>query len=229
LTINNSTIDAAQPGISDVGDGAHALELSSSSPADVDARVDSSILVEDVNVLDGFDGTGTLSCDYTDLPAANVPAPWTDDCPLGGGSTNTSTPPGNLFVGGDPFDWSLKAGAPAIDTGTPGPPPPGFAVQDLAGNPRRAAGTNATCPDGVRDKGAYEFIGPPCVTQPPTIIGGENPPPGTQLSSTRGTWTDSPTGYSRQWLHCDAGGSDCSEVTDRTGQSYTVGPTSTTR
>jgi hypothetical protein len=95
-------------------------------------------------------------------------------------------------------------------------------VQDLAGNPRRAAGTNATCPDGVRDKGAYEFIGPPCVTQPPTIIGGENPTPGTQLRSTRGTWTDTPTGYSRQWLRCDAGGSDCTEVTDRTRKSYTV-------
>ena len=218
--INNSTIDAGQAGASDP---VNTPSLHSEPFPTWNADVDNSILVDGIVANDEFGGDGTVSCDHSDLPSVDLDPGLVDDCPIGGSSTNTSNPPGDLFVGGAPYDWMLSASSPAIDTAEPGPPPAGLAIRDLAGNPRRAAGTAATCPDGIRDKGAYEFVGPPCVIQPPEILNGDNPTPGTQLSSTRGTWTDKPTGYARLWLRCDAEGEDCVEITPpRTRKGYTV-------
>jgi hypothetical protein len=114
----------------------------------------------------------------------------------------------------------LKAGSPAIDTGQPGAVPAGLAIRDLAGNPRRAAGTTTTCPDGIRDKGAYEYVGPPCLLQDPTITNGANPMPRVPLESKPGTWTNKPTSFQRKWLRCDVDGEDCVDITgyrQRTG------------
>jgi hypothetical protein len=217
--INNSTVDAGQPGVAD--DGTPSLFVF--DPFDTDVNVDSSLLVDPIEVLDSFDEGGTVTCDFTDLPAANLDPTITDDCEIGGGSSNTTTPPADLFVAGTPYDWSLLADAPAVDTGAPGPPPAGMAQRDLAGNPRRAAGSTATCPDGTRDKGAYEFIGPPCMLQLPEIIGGASPTPDTKLSSTRGTFNNRPTGYARMWLRCDESGDNCVEIAPpKTRKGYTV-------
>jgi hypothetical protein len=218
--INNSTIDAGEPGVSDPNNPS----LNIFDPFDAaDVTVDSSLLVDPIEATDQFDVGGTVSCDFSDLPAANLDPNFTDDCEIGGGSTNTTTPPDDLFVAGDPYDWRLLPDAPAVDTGAPGPPPAGMTLKDLADNPRRAAGSTATCPDGTRDKGAYEFLGPPCVLQDPEILGGANPSPSTKLSSSRGEFNNKPTAYARLWLRCDAGGDNCVEIAPpRTRQGYTV-------
>jgi hypothetical protein len=216
--INNSTIDPGQPGVSDPVD-AQSLFLQPFAGSTVDVTVDSSILVDGIfgNANDG--GDATVTCDFSDIGAVDLDPSFTDDCELGGTSTNTTTPPEDLFVGGVPYDWMLKAGSPAIDTGQPGAVPAGLAIRDLAGNPRRAAVTSPGCP-GTRDKGAYERVGFPCNVQPPTIKQGANPMVGVELGSYRGQWTANPTGFRSQWLRCDAGDpSDCDEITPyRSGQ-----------
>jgi hypothetical protein len=217
--INNSTVDAGQPGVAD--DDAPSLFVF--DPFDTDVNVDSSLLVDPIEVLDSFDEGGTVTCDFSDLPAANLDPTITDDCEIGGGSTNTTTPPDDLFAGGNPYDYRLLADAPAVDTGAPGPPPSGMVQKDLAGNPRQTPGSTATCPDGVRDRGAYEFIGPPCNLQLPEILGGASPTPDTKLDSTRGVFNNKPTSYARRWLRCDELGDNCAEITPpKTRNGYTV-------
>jgi hypothetical protein len=117
----------------------------------------------------------------------------------------------------------LKATSPAIDTGQPGAVPTGLAIRDLIGNPRVAAGTTATCPVPIRDKGAYEYAGPPCNVSLPELLDGEDPEPGSKLSSFRGEWSGKPTGYARLWFRCDELGDDCAEITPaKTRHGYTV-------
>ena len=216
--INNSTIDPGAPGVADPDNSSLLFEPF----VPVDVTVSSSILVDSIEGFD-TDAAGTVSCEFSDLPAVNLDPSFDDQCPLGGGSTNTSTPPADLFAGGAPYDWRLLPDAPAIDTGDAGPPPAGSTDRDLAGNPRQAAGSTATCPDGIRDRGAYEFIGPPCELQPPEIVGGASPSPGTQLGSVRGEFNHKPTSYARLWLRCDAAGDNCAEITPpRTGKGYRV-------
>jgi hypothetical protein len=216
--INNSTIDAGQAGVSDP-DSTPSLFLDPFGGT-ADVTVDSSILVDGIEAPSG---DGTAVCTNSDMPSTEQGGTFVIDCPTGPGTTNTTTDPAELFAGGSPYDWQLPPDSPAIDTGQPGAVPAGLAIRDLAGNPRRAAGTTATCPDGTRDKGAYEFVGPPCAIQPPEILNGDAPVPGDVLSSNRGTWTDAPTGHLRQWLRCDADGDNCTEVTDyRTRKNYRV-------
>jgi len=124
------------------------------------------------------------------------------------------------------------AAAPAARRGLParsrianplGGPADGPPVS-MAGNPRRAAGAAATCPAGVRDKGAYEFVGPPCELSPPALIDADDPHPGDRIESTRGTWSNSPTHRARTWLRCDAAGANCTAIgpPPRSGIGYPV-------
>ena len=110
-----------------------------------DVSVESAILVDGIEAPSG---DGEAVCTHSDLPPAEQGGDYVVDCPTGPGTTNTTTDPADLFVGGAPYDWMLAPGSPAIDTGGPGDPPAGLAVRDLANKPRRAAGTAATCPDG---------------------------------------------------------------------------------
>ena len=160
LQVQNSTIDVAQPGSYD--SGYDDVLITGDGSAAIDATVASAILSDDV-VASTAGGPGSFTCTYSDLQSVSTDPPFDDNCAVGDNG-NTSTDPAQQFVGGSPFSWRLKSGAPAIDAGEPGPVDPSFSQTDLAGNPRRAPGTSATCPDGVRDMGAYEraaFLCPP--------------------------------------------------------------------
>jgi hypothetical protein len=216
--VNNSTIDAGEAGVSDPAN-TPSLNLDPFGAPPADVTVDSSILVDGLQAS----GDGQATCDYSDLPSTSQAPPFAIDCSTGGATTNTTTDPLDLFAGGSPFDWRLKSTAPAIDSGAPGASPPGSTTKDLAGNPRQLAGSAATCPNGTRDKGAYEYLGPPCLIQVPAIIGGANPTIGTQLSSTVGEFNNKPTSYARLWLRCDAAGDNCAEIAPpRTRKGYSV-------
>ena len=160
--INNSTIDAGEFGEEDPSPFA-GMVLNPLGPDEMTVNVNSSILVEEL-VGQPAGGPATVTCGYTNLPATDLAPPdYTDECPLAGepGSTNTNTSPGNLFVGPSGsfisgFDWSLRAGSPAVDGGQPGPLSPQFSQTDFDGNPRLVPGTAATCPTGIRDQGAFE-------------------------------------------------------------------------
>ncbi|MFI4991619.1 MAG: hypothetical protein ACHQHO_12005 [Solirubrobacterales bacterium] len=58
----------------------------------------------------------------------------------------------------------------------------------------------------------------PVNTSPPTITG--NPQQGQLLSEHNGSWTNSPTGFTYQWLQCDALGSGCLPISGATKQTY---------
>jgi hypothetical protein len=47
---------------------------------------------------------------------------------------------------------------------------------------------------------------------------------GQPLTEQHGTWTNTPTGYSYQWLDCNPSGQACTPIPGATGQTYTLGP-----
>ena len=63
---------------------------------------------------------------------------------------------------------------------------------------------------------------PPAPTEvsPPSITGTAQQ--GQTLLVSHGSWTNSPSGYSDQWLRCDTAGESCEAISDATGSSYVV-------
>ena len=61
---------------------------------------------------------------------------------------------------------------------------------------------------------------PPTNTSPPTISGAAQK--GKTLSANSGSWTGSPTGFSYEWLRCDATGASCSPIARATNPRYSV-------
>src|SRR5207237_10546412 len=60
----------------------------------------------------------------------------------------------------------------------------------------------------------------PVDTVVPTVSGAASL--GQQLSTTNGTWTNSPTGFAYQWLRCDSAGANCQPITGATAATYTL-------
>jgi hypothetical protein len=67
---------------------------------------------------------------------------------------------------------------------------------------------------------AVTLIPPPGNTVPPVISG--TAMQGQTLSSTTGTWTNSPTGYTYQWRRCDSAGNNCSNISGATSSTYVL-------
>jgi hypothetical protein len=61
---------------------------------------------------------------------------------------------------------------------------------------------------------------PPANTAPPTITG--TPQVGQTLTAANGTWTNSPTSFTYQWVRCNAGGNSCAPVANGTNRTYTL-------
>jgi subtilisin family serine protease len=61
----------------------------------------------------------------------------------------------------------------------------------------------------------------PANTGLPAISG--EPTAGKTLTASTGSWSESPTGYSYQWLRCSSTGSGCAEVAGATSASYLLG------
>jgi subtilisin family serine protease len=61
---------------------------------------------------------------------------------------------------------------------------------------------------------------PPSNNNPPAISGTASV--GLQLSTTTGSWTGSPSGYSYQWQRCDTNGNNCAAISGATLSTYTV-------
>ena len=197
IVVSNSTVDAAEAGLDD----GTALFLGRAGSDPIDALADSSILVDQLRV--DFPGAPlTLTCVYTNFTDKSTPVDttdFTDDCPDGTepGSTNTFADPDDLFVGFGfgGYDWRLRSGSPGIDAGQPGAVPPGLSDTDFLGDPRRVPGTTATCPDGVRDQGAFERRAVSCQH--------------TLTVSTTGTGSGTVSGPG---IDCGGSGSDCAET-----------------
>ena len=61
---------------------------------------------------------------------------------------------------------------------------------------------------------------PPVNLGVPTVSG--NAVDGQTLTTSDGTWLDTPTSYSYQWQSCDSSGSGCANIAGATGSSYTL-------
>ena len=61
---------------------------------------------------------------------------------------------------------------------------------------------------------------PPVNDGAPTVSG--TPQAGQTLSTTNGSWLDSPTSYSYQWQDCDSLGVTCTNIAGATGSTYTL-------
>ncbi|HEV7528598.1 MAG TPA: S8 family serine peptidase, partial [Solirubrobacteraceae bacterium] len=59
---------------------------------------------------------------------------------------------------------------------------------------------------------------PPANTTPPTVSGTAQQ--GQTLTEAHGSWTNSPTGYTYQWLQCDSSGNGCTAIAKATSQTY---------
>jgi subtilisin family serine protease len=66
----------------------------------------------------------------------------------------------------------------------------------------------------------YTPAAPPANTGLPTISGIAKV--GQTLSSSTGSWTESPTSYAYQWQRCDTGGANCVAIEGSGAQTYTV-------
>jgi hypothetical protein len=60
----------------------------------------------------------------------------------------------------------------------------------------------------------------PANTAPPTISG--TPAVGQMLTTSDGTWNNTPTSFAYQWLRCNAGGNSCANVANGTLKTYTL-------
>lgn len=61
---------------------------------------------------------------------------------------------------------------------------------------------------------------PPVNTVPPTISGTAQQ--GSTLTTSNGSWSNTPTGYSYAWQDCSSSGSSCTNISGATSNSYTV-------
>ena len=84
----------------------------------------------------------------------------------------------------------------------------------------KETGSNAGGSGTAAESEATAVVVPPVPenTVPPTIAGTVQQ--GQTLSEAHGSWTNSPTGYTYQWLRCDSSGASCVSISGATAQAY---------
>lgn len=60
--------------------------------------------------------------------------------------------------------------------------------------------------------------GPPVNTVKPLVLG--SPEVGAKQTTTKGTWTESPTGYAYQWQRCNSAGGECADIAGASASTY---------
>ncbi len=176
VTVRNSTIDTLDPGLDDTVAGHDAVRISVTQGGSPKVSVFNSLLFDAPGIIKAGDvGAPAIGCADTDVPAPSLGRGAGTFC-AAGASGNTTTQPGSLTVGGTDAGWDyhLRAGSPAIDSGDSAGLAPGQSATDLEGQSRVAPATAATCPGGRLDRGAFEVHGFTC---PPPARAADRTPP----------------------------------------------------
>ena len=97
-----------------------------------------------------------------------------------------------------------------------------YATGTLSTVGKTGGGTTSTTPTGVPDPPPVTVptILPPANLGAPTVSG--DAVDGQTLTTSDGTWLDTPTSYSHQWQSCNNSGSGCANIAGATGSSYTL-------
>ena len=95
-----------------------------------------------------------------------------------------------------------------------------FGTNAPTGTTGTASGTTASPTNTAPPTSGTDVTLPPLATGGPTISG--SPVVGQTLTTSDGSWTDSPTSYGYQWEDCDNSGGSCVSISGATSSSYTL-------
>lgn len=164
VTVRNSTIDTLDPGVDDTVAGHDSVRIFVTKGGSPRVAVVNSLLFDAPGVIKAGDtGAPSIGCSFSDAPEPALTRGAGTNC-AAGASGNTATAPGALTAGpgASGWDYHLRAGSPAIDSGAPGGLAPGQPATDLDGQGRIAAAGPGSCPAGRVDRGAFEVHGYAC-------------------------------------------------------------------
>lgn len=123
----------------------------------------------------------------------------------------------SAYVGGATTAQLEGNGTPPPAASAPGT---AAAANEQQPSPAPTAPSSASAPAGTPAAASNGQPLPPAVTAPPTI--GGTPTVGQTLTTSSGTWINSPLSYAYQWRDCTSG--SCSDISDATSYAYTVQP-----
>lgn len=180
----------------------------------------STIVNGELTIVAG-DGTLAIPTDAADATSVGLDSPF--------GMAFDSA--GNLYVSDSGNDSDVYQIAPSgqltiiAGNGTDGAPTYGGDATDSAFN---LAMTIAAGPDGSLyvDDFQNDTVDlmtpnlPPANTAVPTMTG--TAAVGDQLTVSEGTWDGGPSSFAYQWQDCNAGGTDCTDISGATASTYTV-------
>jgi hypothetical protein len=144
---------------------------------------------------------------------------WSFGTPLG---TTAGGQPYNQVINGHDYSLQLEYSNAANSNA-------GGCVSHLGGavSPIRDGGTAPLTWHGgpvMRSNTVYTIYwlpaGAPSLSVAPAVTG--TAAVGQQLSTTNGTWTDSPTSYAYRWQRCDNVGLNCTTILNATNSTYTL-------
>lgn len=181
VTLRSSTVDTLDPGVDDTVAGHDAVRVFVTKGGSPRVSVVGSLLFDAPGIIKAGDtGSPSIACVYSDAPAPSLSRGAGTSC-AAGTAGNTSTAPGALTAGARAAGWDyhLRAGSPAIDSGPPGGLAAGQPPTDLDGLARIAAAGPGACPGGRIDRGAFEVHGYVC---PPATSARDRTPPRLRVS-----------------------------------------------
>ena len=129
------------------------------------------------------------------------------------GSTVTGELGKYTLTGLEPGEYVVAFSPPLAEEGI-------YARQFFHGKATLAAADAVAVTAGATQEDIDATLLPPAPVnlEPPTITGEARE--GQTLTETHGTWTHSPSGFTHQWLRCDAAGGSCSAISGATAQTY---------
>ncbi len=172
-------------------------------------------------------GGGTIVCSqYLRMPPVNTALPVISGSAIQGQTLSTTTGTWTYSPTGYAYQWRRcdAAGNNCSNIGTNAGTYT-LVLADIGSTIRVVVTATNPYGSGAATSAQYPTSGtvlglPPVNTVPPVVSG--TAIQGQTLSTTTGTWDNSPTGYAYQWRRCDAAGNNCSDIAGATSSTYAL-------